>query len=1179
MTKSFLAKCASLCITLTVCTLFSTSIFGQSDVGTIVGFVRDPSGAIVPNAKVTIKNEGTGEEHTVPTDSAGHYTVPNLLPAEYTMSVEASGFKKFESAHNKLDANSTIELDGNLEIGQTSETVEVSSTAEVLQTESGSVQAEVTGHQIQDLELNGRSPIYATQFLPGVRSSGTLGDFNGVGLSGNPFSINGARTPDTLVTVDGAPAMRTRANGAVIGVADVDATQEIQVLTADYQAEYGRAAGGQIRMVTKSGTTDFHGTAYEYFRNNDLNANTWSRNLSTATNFASPFRYNNFGFAVGGPIAIPGKFERLRQKVFFFVASDWIRERNTQTQEQAVPTTLMRQGNFSQLLSSNPWYSGSRQLYYPGTCPKLGASTCVPIPGNVIPASSLSPNGIAILNAYPAPTPGFLVGTDNWIAQASQPINQRKDIWNLDILPNNNNHIELRRSGLAYNEFDPFDQGSGETAKYFIRPNQTNTVAWTWTATPTLVNELRATYSLDDVYIPVDTSEIGFNRQDFNPPITYPYLFGGKDIQGKIPTVSLNDSFYSLAGGPYPSHSSGPIFTTSDSLTKVLGNHTLKFGMYFEYAGENDGDQINVSTVPGGSNNQNGNFVFTDAGTGATSGVSIANLALGYADSYTEIGPRAFTIWRRPMFEEFAQDSWKVTPKLHIDYGIRMTTVIGFHPLWGNADYFDGALYNPADAVQINSKGNVILGTGNPYNGMVIPGFSSFPSSADGRVLAASSNICDGASCNSLFDPSLAKSYINPTNLLQPRLGIAYQINEKTVIRSGAGEFSTAMPLLDNIFPGGNSPFQPFVTVQNVSVDNPGASLVSGTAAAITATTLNPHLHQPVAWNWNATFERQLPLSSVLSIAYVGHRGYHGWDVYDINQVQAGTTQANPGVNINALRPYKGYAAIQEEESVVNSMYNGLQVTWNRRFTAGSMFGVTYTFSKSMDNSSNYRDIVPDTYNTSNLWGPSEYDARHALIVNYLYDLPFFRDSTRLVGKLLGGWEITGSAQFQTGNPCGVGLNNDYAGVSSTDLGSFGCGSEGQFWVMNGTPTILGNFAGSNGGKNQPLYFATTTSSGSPLFSPPTLGTFNLQQGVRDSIYGPGFQNWNLALFKKFAINERTGFEFRAEAYNFINHPNWAAIGQTGGPNLTPTSSQFGEVTQMSTTNPRQLQLSLRYYF
>jgi hypothetical protein len=1174
MRKKSTTKVAHVCILTILLFLGCRVASAQSDVGTITGFVKDPSGAVVPSAKVVIRSEATGEEHAVTTDNSGHYTVPSLVPGLYTMTAEVPGFKQFISKQNKLEANSTIELDGNLQVGQTTETVEVSASAEVLQTESGAVQAEVTGQQIQDQELNGRSPIYSAQLLPGVRSGGTLGDFNGVGLNGNPFAINGTRSQDTLVTVDGAPAMRSRANGAVIGVGDVDATQEIQVLTADYAAEYGRAAGGQIRMVTKSGTTDFHGSAYEYFRNSDLNANTWTRNLSKSTDFASPFRYNNFGYSVGGPIAIPRVWEKFRQKLFIFVAQDWIRERNTQTQTEAVPTALMRQGNFSELLSANPWYSGTHQLYEPGTCPKLGAASCVAIQGNIIPVSQISPNGLAILNAYPAPTAGFLSGNQNWLAQAAQPINQRKDIWNLDIIPNNNNHIELRRSGLAYNEFDPFDQGSGQTAKYFNRPNQTNTVAWTYTITPTLVNEARATYSLDDVYIPVDKSEIGFNRQDLPLPITYPYLFGGKDIPNKIPSVNLNDNFYSLAGGPYPSHSSGPIFTVSDSLTKVWGNHTFKFGGYYEYVGENDGDQINVSTVPGGANNQNGNFSFSDGGTGATSGVSVANLVMGYADSYTEIGPRAFTIWRRPMYEEFAQDSWKVNPKLHIDYGVRMTTVIGFHPLWGNADYFDGALYNPAQAVTLNAAGNVILGTGNPYNGIVIPGLSAFPSSAQGRVLAASSNICDTASCSSLFDPNLRPSYIKATNDLQPRLGIAYQFDEKTVVRAGAGEFTTAMPLLDNVFPGGNSPFQPFVTVNNVRVDNPGASLVSGTAASITATTLNPNLKQPAAWNWNLTFERQLPLNSVLSVAYVGHRGYHAWDVYDINQVQAGTLQANPGVNVNLLRPFKGYAAIQEEESVVNSMYNGLQISWNRRFANGFMFGLSYTYSKSMDNSSNYRDIVPDTYNTSNLWGPSEYDTRHIAIINYLYHLPFFKNESTLVGKVLGGWEVSGQTQFQTGTPCGVGANTDFAGVSTTDLGSFGCGSEGQFYIQNGTPNTLGGFAGPVTKAGSPLYFSTTNANGTPIYSKPAPGTFNLQPGIRDSIYGPGLQDWNVSLFKKFTIKEKNYFEFRAEAYDFVNHPNWT----TTSSFWNPTSSQFGMITSKSNLQ-RTLQLGLRYNF
>jgi outer membrane receptor protein involved in Fe transport len=1150
--------------TLLACALLATVAVAQTDYGSISGYVKDPSGGVVPKAKVGITNEATGQARSVNTNDSGYYTAPNLPPGDYSITAEAQGFKKFQSTHVTLSANTALAFDCNLVVGNATETVEVTSTAPPLQTESATVQSEVTGTQVQSQELNGRNPIYMAQLLPGVRGGGTMGDFNFAVGGGNPFQINGTRAQDTNVTFDGADAVRTRGNGAIIGVANVDAIQEIQVLTADYSAEYGRAAGGEIRMVTKSGTRDFHGSAFEYFRNSDLNANTWSRNLSAATSGASPFRYNDFGFTIGGPAWIPKMGAKWREKFFFFVAEDWTRYRYTDTSSATVPTTLMRQGNFSELLGSNPWYKAGTVVYDPNTCPSVGAASCTPFPGNVIPTSRLSHNGLGILSAYPAPTPGYLVGTNNWFSTAAHPINQRKGTVNIDIQPDQKNRISGRRSDASYWEFQPFDQGLGITAKYFIRPNQTNTASWTSTINPTTVNEARVTLSLDDVYIPVDTAESGFDRSQYG--IDYPFLFAGKDIPGKIPTANL-PNFTALSGGPYPSHSSGPIWTAGDTLTKVWRNHTFKFGYSFEYSGENDGDQINVATVPGGASNQNGTFTFTDArtGLGATAGVGIANLALGLADAYTEIGPRAFTLWRGWMHEAFAQDDWQVTQKLHVSYGFRWTQVQGFHALWGNADYFDGALYNPSQAVTVSpTTGNVILGTGNPYNGVVIPGFSKFPQSAVGRVLAASNNICDGASCSSLFDPSLSNNYLANQNVWQPRLGIAYQVTPKTVVRAGIGEFATRMGLLDNVFPGGNSPFQPFVTVTNVSVDNPGASLTSGTAPPLTITTLNPNLKPPTAWNWNVAVQRQLPINSVLSVAYVGHRGLHGWQVYDINQPTAGTLQANPGVNPSALRPYKGFAAIQEEESVVNSTYKSLQISWNRQMTKGSSFGVSYTLSKSMDSGSNYRDIVPDTYNTSNLWGPSEYDTRHMVLINYIYDLPFFSHNTHALGKTLGGWEIAGTAQFQTGTPCGIGTNNDFAGVG--EFGSFGCGSEGQFWNLNGPVQInTGAFAGPVTNSSSPKYFTANVSQ-------PAAGTFNLQPGVRDSVYQPGFQDWNLALDKRFVINDRSGVEFRAEAYDFINHANLS------GPNLNPTSGQFGMITS-KTGLARNLQLSLRFYF
>ncbi|HEY3841324.1 MAG TPA: TonB-dependent receptor, partial [Bryobacteraceae bacterium] len=923
---------------------------------------------------------------------------------------------------------------------------------------------------------------------------------------------------------------------------------------------YGRASGGQIRIVTKGGGAQFHGAAYEYFRNSDLNANTWTRNQSITTNFASPFRYNQFGFNLGGPVIIPHVIPK--GKMFFFFGEEWARYRNVQTQTGEVPTALMRQGNFSELLGPNIFYSKPTVIYDPATCPSVGAASCQPFSGNIIPTSRLSHNGIAILNTYPAVN-GLVNSNQNWIAQASQPENQRKETINSDILPTDKDRIQFRRTALAYYELDPFDQNLGITPKAFNRPNQAGSVTWLRTISPTLLNEARVTVSLDDVYIPVITSAPGFNRQQFG--FNYPYLIpNGKDLPNKIPTANI-PNVTALSGGPYPSHSTGPIYTLNDTITKVWGNHTFKAGFYWERSGENDGDQINVNTVPGGSSNQNGTFQFSDprTGLGATSGVGIANAALGLADSYTEIGQRAYTIYRGFLYEWFAQDSWKVNQKLTVNYGVRQTITVPYKALWGNQIFFDPALYNPSQAPKIDrTTGNVIAGSGNLYDGMVIPG-SGWPSDACGHGVTQA---C-GSAYNSLFQNY--PSYYGQVNYqFQPRVGVAYRLTDKTALRAGIGRYLTRFGLYDNIFPGANSPFQPFVTVNNVSVDNPGAALSGAATPALTVTTLARNNRPPSAWNWNITIQREFFWQSNLEFAYIGHRGLNLPEVFDINQPTAGALQANSGVNVNALRPYPGFASIQEEQDVAQSKYKSLQIQWNKRFTKGFSFSFAYTLAKSTDNSTNYRDLVPDTYNTSNLWGPSEFDTRHAVVFSYVYELPFFKDQTKLSGKLLGGWQISGVNQFQTGTPCGIGTNNDYAGVG--EVGSFGCGSEGQFWVMNGTPQIVGQFSPVSSSPNQ--YFSVTNSSGAPIFTTPQAGTFNLQNGVRNSIYQPGFQDWNLGLYKKFLINEKNSIEFRAEAFDVNNHPNWS------GPGLNPTASTFGKVTS-KTGLSRNLQLSLRYAF
>jgi hypothetical protein len=1139
----------------------SACLTGQSDLGSISGFVKDPSGATVPGAKVVVNNR-TGIERQTTTNESGYYTITNIPPGLYNLSVEAAGFKKFESTANKLDPSSNLALDAVLTVGATNETVEVTASAAVLQTESASVQELVGRQQIDALELNGRNPIFMSNLVPGTRGGNLAGlSFN---FSQGPANFNGSRNPENLITYDGAPATRTRSNGTSLGAADVDSTQEIQILTTDYAAEYGRTSGGQIRIITRSGTSEFHGSAYEYLRNTAFNANTWTRNHTAGQDFVPPFHYNQFGYNIGGPFYIPGKFNTAKSKIFWYWGQEWVRYRFTDSNSLTVPSLLMRQGNFSELLNPNNIFYGGKTVVIKD--PTNG----VPFSGNVIPPDMLSPNGLGILKAYPAPnltTP--INGNQNWYLTALHPQNQRKDTLAVDINVTDKQRLQFRRNNYAFWEYQPLDGGSGETPKYFDRPNQTNSLDYVWMISPRLVNETLATVSLDDVYIPVDAAHF-LDRTTVG--LNYPYIFPeGKLIPTRIPTVNMTN-FSGLSGGPYPSHSSGPIYDISDSLTWIKGAHTLKFGFLYEKSGENDNDEINVSACPTCTNNQNGQFLFTDKRSGQpTTGVAAANAALGLFDTYSELGQRAYTIFRGRMYEAFAQDSWKANQKLTVNYGLRYTVIVPYSALWRNMAVFDPAFYDPAKAVQVDPKtGAIITGTGDRYNGLVIPG-SGWPSSAKGRFPESTSGTYDY-----LFRGVSSHFSDIQWGDWQPRLGVAYLVTPKTVVRAGAGRFFTRLGVSDSIFLGGNPPFQPTANVSFGSVDNPGGT--SANSLPLTVTTQSKAFKNPEAWAWNFTVERELPWQSVISLAYVGRRGLHLQREANINQPTSDVVAANPGINLDALRPYKGYNSIRETDNVASSRYNSFQLGWNRRFAHGLMVGLAYTYSKSLDDGSNQRDIIPDTYYAHNLWGPSDFDTRHVAVINYLYELPFFR-SHNLAGKLLGGWQISGITQFQTGNPCGIAVNNDYAGVgqdgsmdASTSGLNLGSCQAGQFWVVSGDPRIIGKMA-YNGAKDPSLYFAITNPDGSPIFTAPPAGTFNLHNGVRGLIYRPGLENWNIGLYKKFAINERTGFQFRAQAFDAFNHPNW------GSPGLNPTAtSTFGKVTG-KTDDVRNLQLSLRFYF
>src|SRR5437868_5827081 len=466
----------------------SARMFAQSDTSSLSGTVTDPTGAIVPDAKVTIRNTATLAERSISTNESGEFTLTNLAPGDYTARVEKTGFETTNLSNVRLDPNIGRRVDVSMKIGATTTEVTVQAGVNTVQTESGSVGQLITQEQVKNIQLNGRNPLYLAQMEPGVVRNNSMAAL-GFGLD-NPLNINGARSQESMQTFDGAPMVRTRSNGTSTGVADVDSTSQVQVLTTGYPAEYGRTSGGLIRLVPKSGTSNFHGSVFEYFRNNALNANTWQRNGAHLPRQA--FRYNQFGWNLNGPIFIPGHFNKDRSKLFFVVGQEWVKYNHDDTTSATlkVPTALMRTGNFSELLGPNIFYSSPVQIVNP--------TTGVPYPNNVIPNGQLSPNGIGLLNAYPAPN---LTGnpTSNWIDSALYTEAQRKDSVIVDFVPTDKHHFRFSLLNYNYNDYEPHFGNFNTNPRIFNRPNQIGVFHWAWTINPTMVNDAYVSVAADHV--------------------------------------------------------------------------------------------------------------------------------------------------------------------------------------------------------------------------------------------------------------------------------------------------------------------------------------------------------------------------------------------------------------------------------------------------------------------------------------------------------------------------------------------------------------------------------------------------------------------------------------------------------------------------------------------------------
>jgi len=1131
----------------------------QSDASSLSGTVKDPSGAVVPNARVTAHNEATGQDSSISTNGSGSYTIPNLPSGIYTVRVEAQGFTSAVQQGTHLDPNIGARYDVALKTGEASTTVTVQANANALQTESSSVGQLVTSEQVHSVQLNGRNPIYLAQLEPGVARNAPISSFNFAPDFTGPV-VNGARPNESLITLDGAPMVRTRNNGTQVGVADVDTISQEQILTTSYPAEFGETSGGLIQMIPRSSTEEFHGSVYEYLRNSFFDANTWTRNHSNPITqpqiryHPAPFRYNQFGWNLNGPVYIPGHFNASKTKLFFLLGQEYLRYRQNATQTGTVPTALMRGGNFSELLLPNIFYQRPVQVVNPAT----GA----PYPGNIIPAGQLSANGLALLNAYPLPN--STSAGNNWVASAPYPQNQRKDTLVIDYVPAQAHHLRFSVLQQHFDQIAPFAGNFDRTPQVWNWPNQVGVLHYTWTVNPRLVNEAIFSASADHVTITDDLSSGLYDRTRYG--INFPYIFPSSDklIPNKIPTINISN-FTTLDGGPYPSHSGGVITDLADNLTKVIGNHTVIVGGMWERAGENNFDQITVSsTTPGATNNQNGQFRFTDLRNGQpTSAAAVGNVALGLFDSYGEIGQKSYTLFRANYFAGFAQDQWRATPKLLFEYGVRYSVMQPYSAVWRNQSVFDPRFYNPANAPTVNPVTDTITG-GDPYNGVVIPG-SGFPSSANGHVPASILN----GSFNRLFhgaSPGYSQTIYTD---IQPRVGFTYQIGSSTVIRAGGGRFVQRIGISDAVQLGGNAPFQPTASITAGSVDNPGGTTASTFPLQLSSQAYN--FPNPNAWSWDFAVEQEVPALGTFTASYVGRRGLHLTELVNVNQPAPGSVpRGAPSGQADFVRPYKGFAAILQDTNAGSSIYNGMQLELKRRLTRGLLFGVAYTWAKSMDYGSSTGYELPNSYDPSINYGPSDFDIRNVLVVNYVWNIPYGVEGRGLTHSALGGWQVSGTTQAQTGEPFSVTSGDDFAGV--------GPGSGGQLWAPATKPQVLKQFGNvpGQGYWFTPAAFSVATPTGSAPSSP-AFGTY-APRGSRNLLYGPGFQSWNIALNKNFHVipnHENHVATFRAEAFNFTNHPNLDT------PNFNPTSGTFGQVTQKGNTyaSERQLQFSLRYQF
>ena len=1112
--------------------------YAQTITGSITGRLVDQQGGVIINATVVLTETERQTANTQRTGSSGDFTFTTLSPGTYSLTVESPGFKKLSRTAITLDANDKLSLgDVALQVGAVTDTVEVTGTAALLQSESVERSATISGKQIENLETNGRSPLDMAKLVPGVNF--TNGASYAVGSSGtgaNQFSVNGARPSQNQLSLNGIGNVDTGNNGGQNVSVSNDSIAEFKILTGSYQAEYGRSVGAQISVVTKSGTSQFHGSGYFYHRNDSLNANTFLNNARPsfgASFLPRPlFRYNDPGYTIGGPVYIPKYFERTRNKVFFFFSQEYQRQLVPNTARNVlVPTVAERKGDYS--LSHD-------QNNNPVTI--LDPITRQAFPGNIIPASRIYAPGQALLNILPLPNTS--ASNYNYSSQLPGASPRRETLLRVDYNITDNvrvfgHWVDNTQQTVA--PYGSFVLGLTVPIAPIANPipGKSYAAGATWVISPSM-NKRTTNWGYTHNSILID--EVGNTLTRTASGITLPLLYPSADQKDYIPAVTFNGTRiappnaagFGTGNAPFVNYNTTIDF--NDNFTKIWGSHIIKAGFYLQRSRK---DQTSFA-------NANGSYNFGDNPANPyDTGFGFSNALLGVYNTFSQASNYLNGQYRYWNIEQYVQDTWKVTPTLTFDYGLRAAWYQPQYDASLQASTFIPSQYDPAKAPRlyqsaINPATNARAAF-DPVTNTYLPTFDiglEVPGSG-----TPFQGVCQAATCKD-------GKYLFPSRGLQwgPRFGLAWDVTGKQslVFRAGSGIYYDRIQgnrIFDSL---GNPPeaITPTLNQNLVSTIDPKNVLI-GPPGLVAA---DPTGKVPTTYQYQAGIQARIPFQSTIDVAYVGSQGRHLQDNRNLNYNPFGqcfqAQNQDPGLTgtpllgnnckqANFLKPYPGYGSINLYESAGTSNYNALQVNFQRRAVRGLFFGVAYTWSKALASSlsggTNDNSFVrPDQFNRLANYGPASFDRRHLLAINYVYTTPNVPWGNRFTHVVTNGWQLSGITQVVSGSPFTPGFSISGAGNQNIT----GSNTEGaRIGVVKGCDPYTHSSDPFNQ-LNASCFFA------------PSPGSLGLESGV-NFLYGPVVVNFDTSVQKEIRVGERVRFQFRVDAFNVFNHTNFSGYNAT----------------------------------